>query len=569
MRMGPELQRTAPNGGVSGFQLLTRLTRLKRLKDSHYFNPIPHHHTPAIYSPDSLPPHHRPSCTETRFPSIQSTPCTLCLLPPLLPQSSPQHHSPSRPRPPTGQSANLHPHHLKTPTWPPAAANVLQNALEKQSTANHAEQVSSSATEVALAVAVSSEAPSLYAMPTGDQSTLQMTRTAITRKYPSTASQILRAKQIRLLLSPSYLSNVDWHAYAISRVAASPPVSRRSMRGWSNLAPVMTSKTRLVGCSLFPGTRYDTTRQNYLSMTTTTHTRPFLSSQIHNSSRVNPRIDPRAEITRIRNSLLVIENHINRAGPGGGSGGASIATNALLTRSESSSDEGGSGHSRRGSMEVNNVMGSYGSQSISPTSLTSEAGSGGMVLRLPDDPPPGPDSPEKEVETPFIGATSIASSLRILSAFVSDRAAFSLMSNGRRPRPLTHAPFTLFPPSPIASRTIASPKQYRRKPTQFETMPHTVPFFSFAYSKPYPRATLICERFSQCLCCGLSQPHPNHHYRTPLTLSHFLTSPHFTLQFPDRTTPGARIFLRHAAFLSPGPHLSLSTFLDPPGLRRH
>ncbi|KAG8956654.1 hypothetical protein FRC04_000132 [Tulasnella sp. 424] len=135
------------------------------------------------------------------------------------------------------------------------------------------------------------------------------------------------------------------------------------------------------------------------------------------ASRVNPRIDPRAEITRIRNSLLVIENHINRAGPGGGSGGASLASNALLTRSESSSDEGGSGHSRRGSMEVNNVMGSYGSQSISPTSLTSEAGSGGMVLRLPDDPPPGPDSPEKEVETPFIGATSIASSLRILSAF--------------------------------------------------------------------------------------------------------------------------------------------------------
>ncbi|KAG8901714.1 hypothetical protein FRC00_005118 [Tulasnella sp. 408] len=135
---------------------------------------------------------------------------------------------------------------------------------------------------------------------------------------------------------------------------------------------------------------------------------------------VNPRIDPRAEITRIRNSLLVIENHINRTSPGGSGAGSSGPGNALLTRSDSS-DEGGSAHSRRGSVEVGNVMGSFGSQSISPTSLTSEAGSGGLVLRLPDDPAPGSDLPNRAVEvvgaTPFIGSTSIASSLRILSAF--------------------------------------------------------------------------------------------------------------------------------------------------------
>lgn len=173
---------------------------------------------------------------------------------------------------------------------------------------------------------------------------------------------------------------------------------------------------------LIPGTTRAT-----LIRQTKTHTHSVPVSQIHkpNSSRVNPRIDPRAEITRIRNSLLVIENHINRTSPGGSGAGSSGAGNALLTRSDSS-DEGGSAHSRRGSVEVANVMGSFGSQSISPTSLTSEAGSGGLVLRLPDDPAPGSDLPNREVEvagrggaTPFIGSTSVASTLRILSAFVS------------------------------------------------------------------------------------------------------------------------------------------------------
>ncbi|KAG8930891.1 hypothetical protein FRC01_002141 [Tulasnella sp. 417] len=112
---------------------------------------------------------------------------------------------------------------------------------------------------------------------------------------------------------------------------------------------------------------------------------------------VNPRIDPRAEITRIRNSLLVIENHINRTSPGGSGAGSIAGGNGLLTRSDSS-DEGGSAHSRRGSVEAANVMGSLGSQSISPTSLTSDPGSGGLVLRLPDDPHPGSDLPNRDVE---------------------------------------------------------------------------------------------------------------------------------------------------------------------------
>ncbi|KAG9011136.1 hypothetical protein FRB90_007456 [Tulasnella sp. 427] len=160
------------------------------------------------------------------------------------------------------------------------------------------------------------------------------------------------------------------------------------------------------------------------------------------ASRINPRIDPRAEITRIRNSLLVIENHINRTSPGA----SSNASNAPgLLRSESSSDEGGSGHSRRGSLEAisnsNVIFG--GSQSISSPS---ETGSGGLVLKLPDDPVPGPDSPDKEVEvpggvssTPFIGSTSIASSLRILSAFdcegpgnAGDVSIFDLQDKGDR-----------------------------------------------------------------------------------------------------------------------------------------
>lgn len=125
-------------------------------------------------------------------------------------------------------------------------------------------------------MAVSSEAPSLYAMPTGGLSTLQMTRTAITRKYPSNKRVKFYELNKFVFFFPS---NVDWHAYAISRVAASPPVSRRSMR----VGQILTChdvENASLGVLFFLG--YDTirtTRQNYLSMTTQpTHA---LFSQIH------------------------------------------------------------------------------------------------------------------------------------------------------------------------------------------------------------------------------------------------------------------------------------------------
>lgn len=196
-------------------------------------------------------------------------------------------------------------------------------------------------------------------------------------------------------------------------------------------------------------------------------------------------------------------------------------------------------------------MGSFGSQSISPTSLTSEAGSGGgMVLRLPDDPPPGPDSPEKEVEvpggagsTPFIGATSIASSLRILSAFVSTRTPlFSHVewspTETADPRSLLLSP----PPSPIASRTIASPKQYRRKTIRIDLCRKRYPSsHSHTQNLTHARNSSL-DGFPNASVVAFPKPTQTITIARPLTLSYFLTS----LQFPDRTTPGARIFLRHA-----------------------
>ncbi|KAG8893484.1 hypothetical protein FRB99_001915, partial [Tulasnella sp. 403] len=134
---------------------------------------------------------------------------------------------------------------------------------------------------------------------------------------------------------------------------------------------------------------------------------------------INPRIDPRAEITRIRNSLLVIEQHINRtapiSNPNSNSASTAASFNAYDSRRSSLAPTQGSGNTVSvGLSETDFVSASIG------TSNASLAASSGVTL--PAEPPPRPGD-----DGSFIGATSLTGALMSLS--IRDRARPNGLSN--------------------------------------------------------------------------------------------------------------------------------------------